>query len=151
MNIGKYLIVFLATVALQASAGDVAGIWEARFTGPVGEQPKMVSKMVFNMKVEGEKVSGTAHMSVWPGDAPITEGRITGDKISFTVIGEKPWTVSGSGQASSGYPKLVFAGMVNGEKMQLTLKWGSVMIYGSQVGGERVMEMEGVRVSSGNQ
>jgi hypothetical protein len=150
MNIRKWLIVFLATVALQASGSDVAGIWEVRFTGPVGERPKMVSKMVFNMKAEGEKVSGTAHMSVWPGDAPITEGRIMGDKISFTVIGEKPWTVSGSGQASSGYPKLVFTGVVNGDKMQLTLKWGNVMIYGSQGGGEQVMEMEGVRVSNAN-
>jgi hypothetical protein len=87
MNVKKWLIIFLATVALQASAGDVAGIWEARFTGPVGEQPKMVSKMVFNMRVEGQRVSGMAHMSVWPGDAPITDGKVDGNQISFTVIG----------------------------------------------------------------
>ena len=149
-KIRRWLLILLAAVAVKASAADVTGIWEARFTGPIGERPKMVSKMVFNIRVEGENVTGMAHMSVWPGDAPITEGKIEGNKISFTVVGEKPWTAGGSSRYSSGYPKLVFTGTVNGEKMQLTVRWGSVMIYGTLAGGEQVLEMEGVRVSSLN-
>jgi hypothetical protein len=106
----------LATLAICASAGDVAGKWKAAFLGPKEKCPKTFCEVVLNFKVDGDKVTGVAQMGNWPGDAPISDGKIDGDRISFTTIG-KLWS-------SSGFPKMKFAGTLNGGEMRLTMSWG---------------------------
>src|SRR5882672_5118033 len=71
-------VVLLATLALSASANDISGTWKVWFVGPIDERPKMVSEMTFDLTVDGDKVTGMAHMANWPGDAPISEGKIDG-------------------------------------------------------------------------
>jgi len=92
----------------------------------------MVSEMMFTFQVEGNKLTGDAHMANWPGDAPISDGKIDGDRISFTVIGKLPWTATSGGVTTSGYPKLVFSGTVNGKEMKIILNWGSILTSGEE-------------------
>jgi hypothetical protein len=51
--------------------------------------------MIFELNAEGDQVAGMAHMDTWPGDAPLIDGRIECDHISFTVIGKIPWRSTG--------------------------------------------------------
>jgi hypothetical protein len=138
--------VLLATLVLSASANDISGTWKAWFVGPIGDRPKMVSEMIFDLTVDGDKVTGMAHMANWPGDAPISEGKINGDRVSFTVVGKQPWRSSGPTGESSGYPKLDFVVKLNVKEAELTVTWGNVMIYGNSP-GERTLEMSGKKVN----
>jgi hypothetical protein len=79
-------------------------------------------------------------MGAWPGVAPLIDGKIEGDRISFTVIGKSAWWSKSAMGESSGLPKLTFTGRVQGDEMQLTLLWDSVMLYGPPPpgGGSRI-------------
>ena len=134
----RFAFVLSAVAFLNAAANDFNGTWKAVFTGPMGERPKMVSEMVFNFKVDGSKVTGMAHMAAWPGDAPVTDGKIDGDRITFTVIGKSPWTASYNGVTTSGYPKLVFDGSLKGGEIDLKLNWGSILTTGEERGGHEL-------------
>ena len=61
-------------------AADITGKWTAEFDSQVGLQ-----KYVFEFKVEGSTLTGTAISNIDGAEAktPITEGKIDGDKISF--------------------------------------------------------------------
>jgi hypothetical protein len=85
-------------------------------------------------------------MGNWPGDAPLIEGRIEGDRFSFTAIGSSPWRAKGPMGEASGLPKLTFTGVVQGKEMQLTLLWDSVMLYGNPVNTQE-LEMKGKKTS----
>ena len=146
MKLMRLTFLFVA-MAVCASAADITGTWRVVFTGPIGQQPKMVSEMIFDLKAAGDKLTGTAHMGNWPGDAPLIDGKIEGDRISFTAFGNSPWRArSATGEASSGLPKLTFTGTIQGNEMQLTVVWDSVMLYGKSAGG-REYEMKGKRFS----
>jgi hypothetical protein len=142
----RLAVVLSAAVFLNAAANDFSGTWKAVFTGPIEERPKMVSEMVFNFKVDGSKVTGTAHMAAWPGDAEISNGKIDGDRITFTVIGKLPWTAGSGGVITSGYPKLVFDGSLDGGGMDLKLNWGSILTTGEERSGHE-LDMRAKRTS----
>jgi hypothetical protein len=78
----------------------------------------MFSDVVYDLKVDGDKVTGTALMARWPGLCPVSDGKIKGDHFSMTAIGEI-WS-------SSGYPKMDFDGTIHGDEMTLTLTWSYV-------------------------
>ena len=135
------------SLTLCASAADIAGTWKAVFVGPIETRPKMVSTIVFDLNTDGTVLTGMAHAGSWPGDAAISDGRIDGDRISFTVVGTSPWKAKGPFGEASGYPKLKFSGTIVGDKMKLTLVWDSVMIYGNAHGAAPEYEMQGKRRS----
>ena len=135
-----------ATLALSASAADVTGTWKATFLGDPGTWPKMVSEMTFELNADGSQVTGMAHMSNWPGDAPLSDGKIEGNRISFVVIGRSPWKSSSPRGKASGFPRLTFTGTITGKELKLHLVWDSVVIYG-EVTGSREYEMAGKKVS----
>lgn len=60
-------------------AADVSGKWTAQVPGRNGE----TQETTFNLKAEGSQLTGT--MSGMQGDAPISEGKIAGDEITFKV------------------------------------------------------------------
>jgi hypothetical protein len=139
-------LILLATLSLKASANDLNGTWKAVFIGPIGERPKMVSEMVFTFQVDGNKLTGDAHIANWPGDVPISDGKIDGDRISFMVIGKLPWTSRyGHGPTTSGYPKLVFNGTMSGHEMKIILNWGSILTSGEEHSG-RDLDMKAKKV-----
>ncbi len=140
------LVLILWTAALGSQPQiDPTGTWRAVFTGPMGDRPKMVSVMTFDLQVNGSQVTGMAHMSNWPGDAPITEGKLEGDRISFTVHGKLPWSSKSPRVALTGYPKLVFTGTLRGNEIDLSLNWGGI-VSGTEDGRElRDVERRGER------
>jgi hypothetical protein len=73
----KTLSLLLALAAVSFAA-DITGKWTAMVPGRNGEQ-----EATFAFKQEGDKLSGT--MSRQQGDAPISEGKVSGDTVSFTV------------------------------------------------------------------
>jgi hypothetical protein len=116
MKILGWAVIISSTLAFAGSPNDVAnnvtGTWKAVFLNPESE-PKSCAAMVLNLEANGEKLTGMAHAGSWPGDAPITNGKIDGDRISFTVIGRLP--------SSTGIPKMTFTGTLSGKLVDLTM------------------------------
>ncbi|MBI4877950.1 MAG: hypothetical protein HY822_25245 [Acidobacteria bacterium] len=74
---GVVLAVLLVAVAWAAG---IDGKWKAEYTSPDGQ----ARQTTFTFKVEGEKLSGTAAGGA--GEAPIQEGKVSGNQISFVVV-----------------------------------------------------------------
>jgi hypothetical protein len=100
----KWLPALIAAFALTASAADVAGTWKASY-----ETPNGTGQSTFVFKTDGAKLTGTVTGQM--GEAPISEGKIDGDKISFAVSRDF------NGQTF----KITYDGVVNGNEMKLTL------------------------------
>ena len=75
----KRLIVLLAVIAAAALAADINGTWKATAEGPNGSMER-----TFVFKVEGSKVTGETTSSMM-GKSTITDGKIDGDSITFTI------------------------------------------------------------------
>jgi hypothetical protein len=109
-----------AYVRPSAPAADrVDGVWRAEFTGPLGERPKMVSEIFFDLNADGGVLTGTVHAAHWPGDATITDGKIEGNRVRFTMVGTSSFNANGV----IGYPKLCFDGTRAGSQMKIDLLW----------------------------
>jgi hypothetical protein len=108
------------TLALAALAAEVAGKWKAEFTTPDGQ----TRSSLFTFKVEGDKLTGT--VSSPRGDAPIQEGKVSGDEISFVVVRE-----FGGNEV-----RINYKGKVSGNELKLTVDFG-----------ERSFEMTAKRVA----
>jgi hypothetical protein len=75
-----FLSVCFVFAALSiAWAADVDGKWTAQVPGRGGQ----TRETTFTFKAEGEKLTGT--VSGMQGDSPISDGKISGDEISFTL------------------------------------------------------------------
>jgi hypothetical protein len=77
---GMILAVLILTGLVCAYGADITGKWTTEFDSQVGPQ-----KYTFDFKVEGAKLTGTAISNIGGTEAktPITEGKITGNDISF--------------------------------------------------------------------
>jgi opacity protein-like surface antigen len=73
------LFVLLLTLAGAVCAADVTGKWTAQVPGREGQ----TRETTFTFKVEGDKLTGT--VSGRQNDNPISDGKVKGDEISFTV------------------------------------------------------------------
>jgi opacity protein-like surface antigen len=104
-----------------AAAADVAGTWKASMEGGAGGDVTWV------FKVDGNKITGTAN-SESSGEVPITDGKIEGNNISFTV------SLNFNGQPM----KIFHKGTVNGSEMKLTVQFE---------GQDQTMEMTAKKVS----
>ena len=76
----KIIVLLVGILLVAAYAADVTGKWVAQVQGRNGQ----VRETVFNFKVEGDKLTGT--VSGRGGETPISDGKISGDEISFTVV-----------------------------------------------------------------
>ena len=74
----KPLILLAATVALFAQTPDISGTWVAKRTTPMGEM-----EVVYRLKVDNGKITGSQSMGF--GDAPIVDGKVTGDTFEFVM------------------------------------------------------------------
>lgn len=104
----KRIVVF-ATVLVLASlalawAADVNGKWVAQVPGRQGG----TQENTFTFKAEGEKLTGT--VTGPRGEAPIADGMIKGDDISFTQTFEM--------QGNS--IKVIYKGKVSGDEIKFT-------------------------------
>jgi len=81
------LLALLCSATLTLSAADVTGIWKVTYAGSPEYAPKSVGSMILDLKVNGNVVTGTATIGAWPGEAPISDGKIEGNHITFTATG----------------------------------------------------------------
>src|SRR5262249_21446930 len=108
---------------------ETDGTWRAVLAG--SDLPATVSQITFTIKVDADHVTGTAHVGRWPGDAPLTDGHIEGNRIYFTAIGKSPWWSSDNrGDDRKGLPQLMFSGTIEGQEMEIDMVWDNVMLYG---------------------
>ncbi len=73
------LIILLLCFVLGVMAADVTGKWTAQVPGRSGQ----TREQTFNFKSAGDKLEGT--VSGRQGDVAISDGKVSGDTISFTV------------------------------------------------------------------
>jgi hypothetical protein len=134
------LFTLALTLVLFAETGNIDGNWSVKQIG--GVRTKTIGGAEFEFKADGDKLTGMAHVgneetSYYPGKAPISKGRIEGDRISFAVYGQHP--------SSSGFPTMEFVGTIHGEEIKLAM-----VLYNGEVRPQNVlnMEFEGKRVST---
>jgi hypothetical protein len=105
-------LVFFFTLSgfMTASAQNknVAGKWQAEWNAGIG-----IMTCNYTFKVDGNVLTGnvSAEMNGTESESEITDGKIEGDKISFTWVFDK--TV-----------KMVTTGNITGEEIKLTRKPG---------------------------
>jgi hypothetical protein len=100
--LGVSAVVFV-TLLSAAWAADVTGKWVAQVPGRQG-----TNETTFNFKVDGDQLTGTVSSQM--GDQPISEGKVSGDDISFVV------TLSFGGNEI----KLLYKGKVSGDEIKFT-------------------------------
>lgn len=89
------LLCLALALAMVCSAADVTGKWTAQVPGREGQ----TRETTFEFKASGAALTGT--MSGRGEPAPIADGKVDGDKISFTVTREfggntMKWTFTGT-------------------------------------------------------
>jgi hypothetical protein len=102
------LLAILLAVAICAVAADVTGKWVAQVPGRSGN----TRETTFNFKVDGAKLTGT--MSGRQGDIAISDGKVSGDSISFVISQER------GGETV----KMNFSGTVSGDEMKVKREGG---------------------------
>jgi|YNPBryBLVA2012_1023415.scaffolds.fasta_scaffold01554_7 hypothetical protein len=98
-------MLLLALAAAALAAADVTGKWKAEMPGPGGA----TREVTFTFKVEGDKLTGT--MSTPRGEREISEGKVSGDEISFVMV------MPGR---EGGQVKVVYTGKVAGDEIKFT-------------------------------
>jgi hypothetical protein len=74
-------------LSLTALAADLTGNWSGQLTDPRGAR----HEIALNLKVEGEKVTGTMTGGPPAGaEEPIVNGKLQGDQLSFGVRVQGP-------------------------------------------------------------
>lgn len=104
---GKFIAVgAMVLLALSSAwAADVAGKWVAHVPGGQGD-----SEITLVLKADGEKLTGTINNSLQPGDVEISEGKISGDEISFSLMRN----IGGNEM------KVVWKGKISGDEIKFT-------------------------------
>ena len=116
-----WLVVTLLTFTLALWSADISGKWTAQVPGRSGN----MRDVTFMFKASGENLTGT--MSGRNGDIQISDGKISGDDISFSVtqdFGGNSVKQTFTGKASGGEIKFKREGG-QGEPIQFVAKKGS--------------------------
>lgn len=112
MQLTKFMLLSLL-VCGSALAADPTGKWEA-----VTETPRGEVKMLFNLKADGDSLSGTVGNERM-GESEIRDGKVSGDEISFKQVmsrGDRELTIEWKGTVKGDELELTrsFAGMPGG-------------------------------------
>lgn len=99
-----FLSVFLMLTATAVWAADVSGKWTAQVPGREGQ----TQETTITLKVEGDKLTGS--VAGQQGETPITDGKVSGDEISFIVTRERQGNTI----------KQIFKGKVTGDEIKFT-------------------------------
>ena len=111
------LVVFVALLCLiPAFAADISGKWVAAIQTGIGTM-----NYTFDFKVEGEKLTGKAVMSMGDNssESDLTEGSVKGDEISFVE------TLKVQGQEL----RAEYKGKISGDEIRSSRQVGS---YGTE-------------------
>ena len=69
----------ILTLAMAAFAADPSGKWKAVYQGDSGPMD-----ITYSLKVDGGKLTGT--VTIPDGEYPISDGKVDGDIVTFTVV-----------------------------------------------------------------
>jgi hypothetical protein len=105
--------VFVAAIPAFGSGADFTGTWKVTYAGAAFSEPKTIGSMIFDFKINGDEVVGLAHIGAWPGIAPIAEGKVDSEHISFTATGYLPST--------TGIPTYRIDGTLSGDDLVIKL------------------------------
>jgi hypothetical protein len=111
--------VVLGMISAAAFAADISGKWITEPAVRGGGEP---TKITYTFKAKGSNLTGSA-VGPLGNENPISEGKITGDDISFVV------TVSAIGM------KVKYKGKVAGDEIRLTMEYEGGMMSGPGGGG----------------
>lgn len=94
-----------------AAAADASGKWTAEQPGRNGGPPRVTT---FDLKASGAKLDGsvTTVMQGNPVATPITDGKVDGDTITFTVVRN----------FNGNEMKTVYTGKVKGDSIELSFE-----------------------------
>ena len=115
-----WVLVLIAGFSLALLAADATGTWKASM-----ETPNGTMENTFTLKVDGDKLTGTITMGQM-GEAPISEGKVDGDNVSFAVVRE----------FNGNQFRINYKGKVSGDELKLS---------GEVVGMDRTFEMTAKR------
>ena len=101
----KWLLIVAAAFAAVASAADIGGTWKG-----TAEMQGNAIERTFVFKVDGNKLTGET-TSEMMGTSAITDGKIDGDNISFTV----------AVKFQDNEMKLNYKGKISGDTIKLTV------------------------------
>jgi hypothetical protein len=116
-------LLLFAALALSAATDDLTGTWTTIMVEPPagsGQRPMHSYEPSFEFKLDGSKVTGRARMDEYPGNAPISDGKIDGNRVSFTMTHEQPY-FSGRTPLVQHYTTFKCTGTLRGNEMDLTM------------------------------
>ena len=131
------LMIPILAMSLQ-SASDPSGKWRVGFDGDPAYAPKTIGSMILDLKVEGEIVSGTVTIGVWPGLAPIADGKVENGHITFSATGNR--------DSTTGIPTCVFDATLDGDTMHASFR--VIQNPGGPLAGNRDYRYVGTRIAS---
>ena len=100
------LTVALALFTTGAFAADITGKWTAETKGRDGE----TRTQTFNLKQDGSALTGTVGTQM--GEAPISDGKVDGDTVSFVVKMER----------NGNEVKMPYTGKISGNEIQFKVE-----------------------------
>ena len=109
-------VTLLAVFLMMVWGADVNGKWKAEYEAPDGQ----TRTSLFTFQVEGSKLTGSVGGA--RGETPITDGKVSGDEISFSV----------TRKFGDNEMKFVYKGKVAGSEIKFTVTVGE---------GDRTFEM----------
>jgi hypothetical protein len=110
------MLMLFAGLAVSGASADIAGTWHIA-PKPSSPLMKMVYEPTFEFKVDGDKLTGTARNAGWPGNGTISDGKVEGDRITFTLTHEQTYTTN----RRTFYATYRCAGTVHGDELDLTM------------------------------
>ncbi len=104
----KRIAVLALLLAASLCAADINGKWKGTAEGPNG-----AIERTFNFKVDGSKLTGETESEMM-GKATISDGKIEGDNISFTI----------NANFQGNEMKLAYKGKIVGDQIKLSVDFG---------------------------
>ena len=98
------VLALLTASVFSLAAADVSGKWTAEMPGRDGA----TTTSTFDLKADGSKVTGT--MTNPRGEQTITDGKVEGDSVTFTVVMKM----------GDNERKLMFSGVMSGDTIKFT-------------------------------
>ena len=108
-----WVATLLMAGSLAAAPADFAGTWKIEYAGPPKTGPKTIGSVILSFLVDRDRVTGIAQIGSWPGVAPIANGKVEGDRISFTARGYL--------SSTTGIPTCLLEGTLSGGELAIKL------------------------------
>ncbi|HEY1760310.1 MAG TPA: hypothetical protein VGG72_33355 [Bryobacteraceae bacterium] len=135
MKVASPVLVLFAGLLVSAAGEDISGTWNMA-PKPCSTLTLTVYEPTFEFKVDGGKLTGTARNDGWPGDGTVSDGKVEGNRITFTLTHEGTYTTN----AGTFYATYRCVGTVHGDELDLTMVSPNPGLAALDMKGARVRE-----------